>query len=132
MDGRDKGYNLTRGGEGYLVNDYYHIYELWESGLNQKTIAQILKTDEATIIRALNSFNISSHIRRSRAAKKGASNRRIPVIQYDKNMNFIASYDSIQEAALINNIDNGDIGKVCKGRRKTAGGYIWRYKKEEI
>jgi hypothetical protein len=47
-------------------------------------------------------------------------------------MNFIASYDSIQEAALINNIDNGDIGKVCKGRRKTAGGYIWRYKKEEI
>ncbi len=131
LDGYDKGYNLTRGGEGYLTNNYQHIYDLWIQGYNQKVIAKMVKTDEATVIRALNSFNISSHVRRSRAAKKEARNRCIPVIQYDKNMNFIASYDSIQEAALINNIDNGDIGKVCKGRRKTAGGYIWRYKEEK-
>lgn len=132
LDGRNKGYNLTRGGEGYLVNDYYHIYELWKSGLNQKTIAQMLKTDEATIIRALNSFNIDSHIRRSRATTEVMKARRKPVEQYDKNMNFIASYESTKEASKATNTDQSDIGKVCKGRRKTAGGYIWRYKKEEI
>lgn len=79
LDGYDKGYNLTRGGEGYLTNDYYHIYELWKAGLNQKTIAQIIKTDEATVIRALNSFNIDSHTRRSRSAKQAKKSKCKPV-----------------------------------------------------
>ena len=131
LDGRDKGYNLTRGGEGYLINDYYYIYELWKSGLNQKTIAQMLKTNEATIIRALNSFHIDSHTRRSRSTTQAMKNRCKPVKQYDKNMNYIASYDSIKEASEKTNANKGDIGKVCIGKRKSAGGYVWRWKEEE-
>lgn len=132
LDGYDKGYNLTRGGEGHLTNDYYYIYELWKTGLNQKTIAQIVKTDEATIIRALNSFNIDSHTRRSRSTTQTMKTRCKPVKQYDKNMNYIACYDSIQEASKITNTDKGDIGKVCVGKRKSAGGYVWRWKEEKI
>lgn len=132
LDGYDKGYNLTRGGEGNLLTDYYLIYELWLTGLNQKTIAQKLHITEATVVRALNSFNIDSHIRRSRAVSKEMESRRKPVIQYDINMNYLAEYVSVAEASRQTKTQSADISKVCKGRRKTAGGYIWRWKKEEI
>lgn len=132
LDGHDKGYNLTRGGEGYLTNNYEQICSLWKGGMNQKDIANKLKTDEKTVIRALDSFNIDRSIRRSRAAKRTAQKRQRPVIQYDKDMNYIAEYKSIAEASKTNRIDATDIGRVCKGRRRSAGGYVWKYKKEKI
>lgn len=130
LDGENKGYNLTRGGEGYLLNNYDYIYQLWNNGLNQKTIAKQLNTDEGTVIRALNSFGIDSHIRRSRATKESLKKRQKPVIQYSKEMNYINKYPSLREASRQTKIDERDIGKVCKGRRKTAGGYIWKYEEE--
>lgn len=88
----------------------------------------MLYIGEATIIRILNSFNINSTIRHSRAAKESMRSKMKPVIQYDKNMNFINLYESIRQASKETYIDAGDIGKVCRGRRKTAGGYIWKFK----
>ena len=49
------------------------------------------------------------------------------IVQYDKNMQFIKKWNSILSASIQNNIDSSSITKVCKGNRKTAGGYIWRY-----
>ena len=51
-----------------------------------------------------------------------------PVLQYDKNMNFISYYYSAHEASRINNINIGNIAKCCNGKLKTYKGYIWRYK----
>ena len=53
------------------------------------------------------------------------------VIQYDKNMNKIAEYGSIREAERKTGYDNGFISACCKGKYKTAYGYIWRYKEEQ-
>ena len=50
---------------------------------------------------------------------------------YTKDMIFVKNYKSITEANNELNISNGKITEVCKGRRKTAGGYIWRYADEE-
>lgn len=36
-------------------------------------------------------------------------------------------YNSIKEAGELNNIDPSCISKVCSGKRKTAGGYHWKY-----
>ena len=36
-------------------------------------------------------------------------------------------YNSIKEASEDLNIDGSSISKVCKGKRKTAGDYHWRY-----
>jgi group I intron endonuclease len=36
-------------------------------------------------------------------------------------------YDSTKDAGRLNNIDSSSIAKVCRGERKTAGGYHWRY-----
>lgn len=39
----------------------------------------------------------------------------------------IAKYCSVETAAKINNLDPSSIIKCCKGSRKHAGGYRWRY-----
>ena len=54
---------------------------------------------------------------------------RKPIIQYDKNMNFIKDYNGICEAVKRTNIDKSSIIKCCKGKRKYAGDYIWKYKR---
>lgn len=49
------------------------------------------------------------------------------VIQFDKNMNYINSYKSISLAQCETSVSSGHICECCKGKRKSAGGYIWRY-----
>lgn len=51
-----------------------------------------------------------------------------PVLQFDKVGNFIKEYPSMREAQRQTKIIG--IDKVCSGvkYRKTAGGYVWRYK----
>jgi hypothetical protein len=47
------------------------------------------------------------------------------VLQYDLQGNFIKEYTSINEAERC---VKGDISAMLRGRQKTAGGYIWKYK----
>lgn len=49
------------------------------------------------------------------------------VAQYDLNDNIIETYKSIMTVAKKLNVDGTHITDVCKGRRKTAYGYKWRY-----
>jgi len=49
------------------------------------------------------------------------------VIQIDKNGNIVEKYDSILCAERMTGISNGNIGDCLRGRRKTAGGYLWEY-----
>lgn len=49
------------------------------------------------------------------------------VKQFDLKNNLIKTYNSIKEASTINSIDNSSITKVCKGKKKTSGGFIWQY-----
>lgn len=53
-----------------------------------------------------------------------------PVIQYDKQMNFVAEYYGITEASRQTGILISGISFCLHGRNKTSGGYIWRFKKE--
>lgn len=53
------------------------------------------------------------------------------VIQYDLNMNELARYDSISEAAkALGKKKFSGISEVCSGKQKTAGGFIWRYEED--
>lgn len=48
--------------------------------------------------------------------------------QYDLNNNYITTYDSAADAARKNNFSSpSTILKACKGQRKTAYNYIWKY-----
>ena len=48
------------------------------------------------------------------------------VYQYDKQGNLIQTFKTKAEAAKSLNLDSGSITKVCQGKRKTCGGFIWR------
>jgi len=50
------------------------------------------------------------------------------VLQYTKEGILVAEYDSHKDAARALNISNSNISKVCRGERKTCGGFVWRNK----
>ena len=50
------------------------------------------------------------------------------VIQLTKDLMFVAEYSSIREAERMTGISNQTISRCCKGKRPTAGGYVWRHK----
>lgn len=47
---------------------------------------------------------------------------------FNKDGDYVASYNNIRLAGRLNNIDQSNIVKTCLGKTKTAGGYIWKYK----
>ncbi len=49
------------------------------------------------------------------------------VVQYTKDGLFVRVYNSIIEADRENNVDQSSITKCCKGKVRTAGGFVWRY-----
>ena len=55
------------------------------------------------------------------------STRAIKVICVETN----TEYESINKAGIQTGISESSICAVCKGKRKTAGGYHWRYVKED-
>lgn len=58
---------------------------------------------------------------------EGDSPNAIEIEQYDKFGNFIATWSCAKQAGNCLNIDPSGITKCCKGKYKTAGGYIWKY-----
>lgn len=51
------------------------------------------------------------------------------VLQFSKEGEFIAEYPSLVEAERHTGCNNCGICKCCRGERKSAGGFIWKYKK---
>ena len=50
-----------------------------------------------------------------------------PILQYTKDGEFIKEWTSGIEASRVLGIHQGDISSCCKGTRKSAGGFVWRY-----
>lgn len=103
----DKGYNLTKGGEGTVgvVRS-----DEWREKQRQ---AQLGK-------------NISEETRK--LISENSARRRGPVFQYTKSKEFIKEWDCAETARRVTGINH--INDVCRGDRKTAGGFIWKYAKE--
>lgn len=53
--------------------------------------------------------------------------KKVSINQYDKDGNFIKTWDSIIVACRELGADASSIIRVCKGKQKTAVGYIWKY-----
>ena len=52
----------------------------------------------------------------------------VEVNRFSKDGVYIDYFESAAEAERVLKIPNQNINKCCQGKRKTAGGYIWRYK----
>lgn len=58
---------------------------------------------------------------------KASNHTKIKINQYDMNGKFIKQWNYIREVQKELGISNANIIKCCKGERKSAGGYIWKY-----
>lgn len=54
--------------------------------------------------------------------------RKKPVLQFDKEMNFIREFESATMASNFLGIAKTNIGACCIGKLKTSGGFIWKFK----
>lgn len=50
-----------------------------------------------------------------------------PVEQFTIDGELVGRWDSGRKASIATGIDSTRISKVCKGQRKTAGGFVWRF-----
>jgi group I intron endonuclease len=70
-----------------------------------------------------------SHIELLENIKPVKSNKYgISINQYDLKGRFIREWTNMKIAGNELKIDNGSIGNCCKGKSKSAGGFIWKYK----
>jgi hypothetical protein len=76
-------------------------------------------------------YNPQNAIKRARKenGKRIIETMSKPVLQMEMNGNVIAEFPSIQEAQRVLSISH--IWDCIVGKRKTAGGYKWRYKYED-
>lgn len=52
------------------------------------------------------------------------------VLCFDNDMNLLCKYNSLREASIITKVNESCISDCCRGKQKTAGGYIWKYADE--
>lgn len=64
---------------------------------------------------------------RTRANQQAAKLFSKKINQYDLNENFIKTWDSSKQIERELHFPHSHVNNVCKGKRKTAYGYIWRY-----
>ena len=63
----------------------------------------------------------------------GTHNERLSrkILQYSKSGEFIKEWPSALEVKRVLGINNSHIIACCKGKRKSSGGFIWRYKEKD-
>lgn len=71
--------------------------------------------------------NHGTGVKRSAESRMNHKSFSNPVVQYTTGGVFLAEYSSIREAERVTGINHSNIGQVCRGKRKTAGGYLWLY-----
>ena len=96
--------------------------------LNEDGSVNYEKTNLRWVTPKENSNNPISLVNKSESKKGIKNHRHQPVLQYDKDGNFIREWGTMTEAETTLNITH-KIHYVCQGKRKTCGGYIWKYKR---
>ena len=135
------GYNMSVGGEsgskGYKYTDEQrrHMSEIHKGEKNgmygKRHTEETIEKERVTHLRE----NLSDDtIYKMSIAKKGKKRDRQAV---EKQIETISNkvicietsivYNGAKEAGRLNNIDPSCISKVCRGERKTAGGFHWQY-----
>lgn len=64
--------------------------------------------------------------------KKISDGRKKPVIRFTKDGKYIDEFISALDAEVDAGISRSHISQCCKGERKSAGGYVWRFKNNNV
>ena len=72
-------------------------------------------------------YNSNYGTRKDRIRDYNLKNIMTPIIQYDMDGNVINTYESLSEAERLSGLAAADIAGVCKGRRLSTHGFIFKY-----
>lgn len=98
------------------------IHGNWGKPLSPETRARIGKANSGEKNGMFNHKFTEEEI-----ARKRLTNVK-PILQYSKDGEFIREWISAQEVGRILGVYSKSISKCCLGQRKTALGYVWKYK----
>ena len=128
------GYYKVRLSDNGLVNDYMiHqlVYKLFKGDYDKNNFI-IDHIDGNKLNNDINNLRLLTNSENAHAAfyetKTNSSAKK--VAQYDLNGNFIKSFPSARVASKELNLDSSTISKVCRGKNKTHGGFIFKYIEE--
>lgn len=142
-DSFNNGYNMTLGGEACNGTNDKKVYQYTVSG---DFVAEYKSAHEAARVLNIQFTNICKVCRGERKTAGGfgwsydkhdsvqpIKTKRLgdgTVLQFTKEGQFIAEYPTAAEADRMTGISRTTIGLVCKGKGKTAGGFVWKYKND--
>ena len=109
--------------ENILINEFNSLKEASEkTGIARSTICNCCNNKSKTAggYKWSYSKDIPQELKESKGQKK-------QIAQYDLNNNLIKIYESITAANKETGISISNISEVCKGKRKTAGKFKWKY-----
>lgn len=129
------GYNLCEGGN--LTLGYHHTKDsklkMSESKKGMYNGKNNPMYGKSGILAPMYGKHLTEeHKRKISEAKKGKANYHTKTLykkvdQYDLNGNFIKTWESISSIEKELNIKGTHISRVCRGKRKTTGGYVFKY-----
>lgn len=129
------GYNMCEGGN--LTTGYHHTIEAKEKMSKMKKnlyngINNPMYGKKGILAPMYGKHLTEEHKRKISEAKKGKANYHTKTLykkvdQYDLNGNYIKTWESISTAEKELNIKGTHISRVCRGKRKTTGGYVFKY-----
>lgn len=140
-DSFNNGYNMTLGGEacngtndkavyqydlsGRFIKEYKSAHDAArENNIQFTNICKVCRDERKTAGGFGWSYVKTENIESIKTKRLGDGT----VLQLTKEGEFVAEYSSAKEAKRQTGIDDTTIGLVCKGRGKTAGGFVWKYK----
>ena len=147
FDSFESGYNMTAGGGQTIFSEEMkkkmseshkgkHFSEEHRKNLSNsrkgKHLSDETKKKLSNTLKGKTPWNVGQRLSNEHKKKLSESCKgNIPpnirkVSQYDLNGNFIKTYNSVTDA-MKDNPKTGHLTDVCKGYRKQAGGFIWKY-----
>lgn len=127
-------YNQDRGGgipkkvyqynieTGMLVNTHNSLTEAGQQfNIDKKSLSKVC----LSVNKVFNNFYWSYEYKEPFKPLKDSRNKY--VTQYNESKVEIQTFKSVSEASRLTGVNKTSISKVCRGERKTAGGYIWSY-----
>lgn len=110
------------------VYDLHHLEGVFYTEDEMKSLGKYWKQPAMALIFLTKSEHLKIHLAfNPQWAEKSAKARSKPVYQYTLDGGFVKKWPSLSHIVRSLNYSKGNICRCCRGKRKQAYGYIWRY-----
>lgn len=138
--GKEKIMNSCKGGCGYLQiclskegkKKNYLVHRLVTQAFldNPNTLSEVNHKDENKTNNCVDNLEWCSpkyNMNYGSCIERTAKANSIPILQFSKEGNFIRKWESATQVRKESGFLQGNISMCCKGKRKSAYGYKWKY-----